>query len=73
MTYNPTTILTTKMQNDFDCCAPADTDKLHELSNEIFRTKHSVKTLKTTSAYNTASNYFEFTDYYLQTLINTIL
>ncbi len=73
MTYNPSTVLTTKMQNDFDCCDAGATTRLQMLSSEIYQNKHTVKTLKKTSAYATASKYFEFEDFYLQTLINIIL
>lgn len=73
MTYNPTTILTTKMQNDFDCCDAGATDQLQMLSSEIYQNKHTVRTLKKTNAYASASNHFEFEDFYLQTLINIIL
>lgn len=73
MTYNPTTILTTKMQNDFDCCDAKATEQLQMLSSEIYQNKHSVNTLKETNAYASASKYFEFEDFYLQTLINVIL
>ena len=51
MTYNPTTILTTKMQNDFDCCDAKATEQLRMLSSEIYQNKHTVKTLKKTQAY----------------------
>jgi|9_EtaG_2_1085328.scaffolds.fasta_scaffold50552_3 hypothetical protein len=73
MTYNPSTVLTTKMQNDFDCCDAGATAQLQMLSSEIYQKKHTVKTLKKTPAYAAASKYFEFEDFYLQTLINIIL
>ena len=73
MAYDPTITLTTKMQNDFDCCDAGATTQLQMLSSEIYQNKHTVNTLKKTNAYITASNYFELEDFYLQTLINIIL
>tara|TARA_R100000654_G_scaffold74882_1_gene110372 strand:- start:303 stop:524 length:222 start_codon:yes stop_codon:yes gene_type:complete len=73
MTYNPSAVLTTKMLNDFDCCDSGATEQLQMLSSEIYQKKHTVKTLKRTPAYKAASKYFEFEDFYLQTLINIIL
>ena len=73
MHYNPSTVLASKMQNDFNCCDEIAITQLQDLSSEIFRHKHTVKTLKKTNAYIAASNYFELEDFYLQTLINIIL
>lgn len=73
MTYNPTSVLTNKIINDFDCCDEVAQVMLQPLSSEIYQNKHTVKTLKETKAYASASKHFEFEDFYLQILINTIL